>query len=239
MGTSLFCVRTLHTKLTNRGRGLRTRPGSRTTPEPTAGGANLGEWIFTVPAIVPTPSISPWILRTQCCRSTWARCLGQGDSNFRVGWFASKSVLTRHVASLGRGLVAMLSLTPCQNAWNLAACRQLYIACYLCRAPKSEVVEFQGIACKEGTLRHSGIPWQTRAKWVLNRNRRFSQSAVRRTSARQPHIVGLPLSLLMKAQQLILPLQGKQTSAHNSIHKFLHFGTYQEKQLLTNSDQLP
>ena len=85
-------------------------------------------------------------------------------------------------------------------AWNLAACRQLYIACYLCRAPKSEVVEFQGIACKEGTLRHSGIPWQTRAKWVLKlsmqpfRNRRFSQSAIRRTSARQRHI-GLPLSL--------------------------------------------
>ena len=46
------------------------------------------------------------ILRMQCCRSTWARCLGQGDCNFRFGWFASTSILTRHVASLGRGLVA-------------------------------------------------------------------------------------------------------------------------------------
>ena len=46
------------------------------------------------------------ILRMQCCQSPSARCLRQCVCNFRIRWFASKSVLTRHVASLGRGLVA-------------------------------------------------------------------------------------------------------------------------------------
>ena len=46
------------------------------------------------------------ILRMQCRRSASARCLVQGIRNFRIGWFVSKSILTRHVGSLGRGLVA-------------------------------------------------------------------------------------------------------------------------------------